>query len=265
LCTSCLAGLKFPEERDAKRFELQRVNSQVRKQAELPGGTIITLRSGEIADINPRRNKRFSGAMFAVAMDDWDLPYLEDIEPNSTAHLGYQNIRTGGWIDDGAIVILGGFVFAGKDGRGRDIPAGWLILRPLQRPFDPPACEQIVSSGVALTQDQRNRLDAARGAFLERLDPRGRPSGSGRFETRQDFESAVFRAVAQLVREKRALTQKNIGAYLIAKHGRNATKQKRAGDSPADPARQFRDWRDAFNIDSEDLIQRALAHRANES
>jgi hypothetical protein len=106
-------------------------------------------------------------------------------------------------------------------------------------------------------------LDEARGAFFELRDPRGRRRGSGHFETGEDFESAVFAVVAGLHNQKRRITQDAVGAYLIKKHGRNATSGWHAGDSPRDPGRQFRLWCTAFERSPKDLLQRATAACAN--
>src|SRR4051794_13983414 len=42
LCTNCVAKLKYPEVRDAKRNILTHIDRRVRTHAELTGGTIIT-------------------------------------------------------------------------------------------------------------------------------------------------------------------------------------------------------------------------------
>jgi hypothetical protein len=93
---------------------------------------------------------------------------------------------------------------------------------------------------------------------------RGRTPRSGRFESDNDFEAAVFAVVAELSAKKRSITQKTVGAHLIGKQGRNATPGWRAGESPADPGRQFREWCTQFKREPKDLIQRAAAACANE-
>ncbi len=93
------------------------------------------------------------------------------------------------------------------------------------------------------------------GRTLLGIQFRGRIEGTGRFEGVEDFERAVFAAVNKLLARKRRPTQEAIGAYLIAKRGRN----KHAGDSPADPGRQFRAWCTRFKCNPGDLIQRAIA------
>jgi hypothetical protein len=55
-----------------------------------------------------------------------------------------------------------------------------------------------------------------------------------------------------------------VGAHIIAKHGRNATERKYAGDSHGDPGRQFRLWCTEFQRNARDLMQRAIAACANE-
>jgi hypothetical protein len=98
------------------------------------------------------------------------------------------------------------------------------------------------------------------GRELLGINFRGRPKGSGRFESREDLEQAVFAAVDHLLKRKRPITQDTVGAYIIAKRGRN----RNAGDSAADPGRQFRELCEGFGVKPADLIQHATAACANE-
>jgi hypothetical protein len=87
---------------------------------------------------------------------------------------------------------------------------------------------------------------------------RGRKKGSGRFDTPMDFEQAVFVTVCALRKRERPITQETIGASLIAKRGRNNSPGWRAGDSPADPGRQFREWCSRFEFNPEEMISLAI-------
>jgi hypothetical protein len=61
------------------------------------------------------------------------------------------------------------------------------------------------------------------------------------------------------LRQKRRITEENVGKVLIAKRGRNRTERQIAGEAPKDPDRQFREWCDKFKLNPEDLLQRAIA------
>ena len=101
------------------------------------------------------------------------------------------------------------------------------------------------------------------GRALLGIHHRGRQPGSGRFGTGEDFEQAVFMVVAALSGERRCVTYASVGRALIASHGRNATVAWHAGDSPADPGRQFTVWCAAFERNPKDLLQRARSAFAN--
>jgi hypothetical protein len=221
----------------------------VRRLAELPGGTLIVCPE-DIGKITPRGITRFPGLIFAVALDSWDPSWPEDVLAT------YDPL-----FPDSVFRIIGELPFAGPDREGRNIPASLVTVWSLAWPNDPPttALFPLFPSTFSPTIDQLKRLNVASRVFLNPRDPRGRRRGSGRFETAQDFESAVFSAVATLWGQGRRITEDNVGKYLIAKRGRNRT----AGDSPADPGRQFREWCTRFGFNPQELLQRAIAACAN--
>jgi hypothetical protein len=279
-CTSCAAELLAPpERRDVLLQSLQRTNRQVRRHVGLPYGTLIICRTEfgnraearqlredlealheqlvqgaisrtecrereqELVAAESRKDRdhpRPCGLLYGVVVDSWNNVWPDD-----------QWVE---WFDGGVLLFLGGFVLVGRDSRGRDIPAGWLILRSLERPADEPLCLPIPPD-FSPTDDERKTWERARGAFFELHERRGRPPGSGRFVTAEDFERAVFAAVTALHKQKRRATQASVGKFLIAKRGRNSPNH---GDSPAAPDRQFREWCERFSFDPKSLLDLAI-------
>jgi hypothetical protein len=212
------------------------------------------------------KSRKYPGAMtdlYMVLGDGIDLPTLDEV-PVRLPQL-FQCPAFSLYCADPPHFPGVAFVVLAADIWHRDIPGTVVRLRwsPVH-PTDYTMSTSYVHFN-ALTVKARAQLINAASTLFDALmpGPSGRRKGSGRFKGAQDFEQAVFTAVATLCKRPRpggrrmqfTISHDTIGKELIAQHGRNLGGR----DSPADPGRQFRAWCDNFGFDPARLLQRAIA------
>jgi hypothetical protein len=225
--------------------ETNRLLRLVRKLADLPDGTLI-VSPEDIGSKTPRGRPRFPGIIFAVEMDTWDPSWPADVLA----------LRSPG-LPNSVHRVLGGLVHAGPDSNGRNIPAGQLIVWSLAWPNDPPICA-LFPPDFSPTDDQRKRLDEARGAFLELRDPRGRWRGSGEYlKTAEHLETATFEVVCGLINKSRdpafRPTYDDIGREIDTKYRTTKT------DRWANPEESFPRLCQRRGLNPRELVDRAIA------
>jgi hypothetical protein len=97
-------------------------------------------------------------------------------------------------------------------------------------------------------RSDRDRLLKGLDFFHGQVSRRGRPSGSGAFDSAEEFRRVVTAAIRALRQQGRRVTQETVLEFMTPSLPRN----RRAGDGEMD-ARQMRSWCEQFGVDWHEL------------
>jgi hypothetical protein len=232
-CVHCWAKRYPSEKQEAVLQFMHAMERDIRRCANLPRGTLISLR-----DQIPKLKQKGHGPValpgigFFVVVNAWDPVWPHPQYP---------------WVDGySRWVLLAGYAKANQDSKvGCIVSWSWLYpdAEPMTR-WDP--------ADYSPTRAEERRLLDARNIFLELRDPRGRRAGSGaKFKTRDEALKAFRAAIITLCTQEKDISRAAIGRSI----GRTYQKSLPDDDGLLKyPGKQVDRWEESFSIDVEELI-----------